>query len=223
MVFHVQPQTARLAEEARRRALLAQPPVAEIAERHRGVARQRLEALALPFRLPLEVEREPLRLRLCACRGALVVPRAGRISVAHVPPLPGAFLDELAAGLQPRCLALETNRREVLPTASRVMWMKNVRLYALAMVPSDSPLAGKHARGRLGSREGPDLVRIDPEESADLRAGQPTTSGRMADPAVQPLRTRQVFSPVGGVEQFVRATCHAATAHHSRRTDGRAG
>ncbi len=77
VILHVQPEAALLADETPRRTLLAQPPVTQIAERHLRIAGQRLEALALPFRLPLEVERKPLRLRLRARGGALVVPAAG--------------------------------------------------------------------------------------------------------------------------------------------------
>jgi hypothetical protein len=55
----VVPEPALLALHARRRALLLQPPAAQLAERHAGVAGERLEAVALALGPALEISREP--------------------------------------------------------------------------------------------------------------------------------------------------------------------
>ena len=87
---------ALLAAQACSRALVLQPPLAELPERERLEARHRFEPVPLPLRLAVEVVGEPLGLGLGPGEAALVTPGSGGVSVADVPALVRDLFDCLA-------------------------------------------------------------------------------------------------------------------------------
>src|SRR5438105_5030737 len=82
---HVPAKTGPLAVDARPRATLAKPPLAEVAESHARICGQRLQAEALPLGAPFELVREPPRFGLAPSRRDLVAPAAIRTLPAQVP------------------------------------------------------------------------------------------------------------------------------------------